>query len=340
MTMNLVSTLKGIALFLVLFIPISLFSQETSCNNGIDDDGDGLVDCYDPDCGSDPTCDYFFFGQPENTSCQYPQPGAYILDTSWASAAKVFPNSTAVAGDIDNDGVVEVVVCKGLTPGQTDSIVVINGNTGAIEFIFAAGGFNVGGSKGDVIGLADVDNDGFGEIVLVDLLRTVKCFEHDGTPKWTSATPLATPGVSTFAASPLFADFDQDGNVEVYMRRQIWNGQNGNIIATGTGSLGQGDNALMPAAVDVLPTGFPGCPDCDGLELVAGDNVYSVNIGTGAMTVRESAASGNGDGLTSIADFDLDGDMDAIVVSQGAGGLANVWCGIFKLMPRLGLPKQ
>ncbi|MGE4602513.1 MAG: hypothetical protein AAEJ65_06380 [Planctomycetota bacterium] len=26
------------------------------CSNGIDDDGDGLIDCFDPDCAADPAC--------------------------------------------------------------------------------------------------------------------------------------------------------------------------------------------------------------------------------------------------------------------------------------------
>ena len=30
--------------------------RETSCTNGIDDDGDGLIDCDDPDCFDDPYC--------------------------------------------------------------------------------------------------------------------------------------------------------------------------------------------------------------------------------------------------------------------------------------------
>ncbi|MFH2009580.1 MAG: hypothetical protein ABI333_23510, partial [bacterium] len=30
--------------------------METSCTNGIDDDGDGLTDCADVDCAGDPSC--------------------------------------------------------------------------------------------------------------------------------------------------------------------------------------------------------------------------------------------------------------------------------------------
>ncbi len=31
-------------------------TTETSCSNGIDDDGDGQIDCSDPDCNGDPAC--------------------------------------------------------------------------------------------------------------------------------------------------------------------------------------------------------------------------------------------------------------------------------------------
>ena len=40
-------------------------TTETSCTNGIDDDGDGLTDCSDPDCASDPAC----VGPTTETSC-------------------------------------------------------------------------------------------------------------------------------------------------------------------------------------------------------------------------------------------------------------------------------
>ena len=29
---------------------------ELECTDGLDDDGDGLIDCDDPDCGVDPVC--------------------------------------------------------------------------------------------------------------------------------------------------------------------------------------------------------------------------------------------------------------------------------------------
>lgn len=44
--------MKKIVLMSVLLWSASLYAQTENCGNGIDDDGDGLVDCNDPDCGT------------------------------------------------------------------------------------------------------------------------------------------------------------------------------------------------------------------------------------------------------------------------------------------------
>ncbi len=52
------SKVKTVLMFLFLFSVSSAFSQEI-CDNGIDDDGDGLIDCLDPDCLTSPDCPAF-----------------------------------------------------------------------------------------------------------------------------------------------------------------------------------------------------------------------------------------------------------------------------------------
>ncbi len=69
-------------------------------------------------------------------------------------------------------------------------------------------------------------------------------------------------------------------------------------------------------AADVLPIAF--CADCAGLEIVCGFQVFSVNIGTGTLTPVVNSAPPLGsaaplDGLTAIADYDHDGDLDGII---------------------------
>jgi gliding motility-associated-like protein len=40
----------------LVFYSIISFAQQENCTNGIDDDGDGLIDCQDPDCGGNNAC--------------------------------------------------------------------------------------------------------------------------------------------------------------------------------------------------------------------------------------------------------------------------------------------
>ncbi len=305
---------------LSIFISQINYSQEGigSCSDGIDNDADGLIDCYDPDCHSAANCSTSFFGAVASSSCQFSHPGPYTLVDTWSGTENlVLPSATPVAGDIDNDGDVEIVICRGMTPGLTDSILVINGNTGQIESRFSAP-FFVGGSKGDVIALGDIDGDSFSEIIVVDLNRRIHCFEHNGVIKWTSSTVLES------FASPSISDFNSDGVPEVFAGRQIFNGQTGVQIAIGSGSRGLLGAQMSSVAFDVLPSGY--CANCQGKELVAGNQVYSVDISSGTMTIQTTATSSNGDGTTSIVDFDEDGDLDAVVVSEGVvAGTALLW---------------
>lgn len=48
--------MKKLILFLILTIPYSLIAQESNCNDGKDNDGDGLTDCADVDCIGNSNC--------------------------------------------------------------------------------------------------------------------------------------------------------------------------------------------------------------------------------------------------------------------------------------------
>ena len=43
------------------------------CDNGIDDDCDGLIDCFDGDCSEDQNCASFYFGR-DSGDCQIAPP--------------------------------------------------------------------------------------------------------------------------------------------------------------------------------------------------------------------------------------------------------------------------
>ncbi|PHS10058.1 MAG: hypothetical protein COA88_03245 [Kordia sp.] len=310
-------------LLFILLASMICYSQEI-CNNGIDDDGDGYVDCYDDECFGDPSCSDSYFGKPIAT-CQYiPPVSNFILKETWRTDNTLYPmdnRQTPIVGDIDNDGIPEVIAKDDQSANR---LYVFNGADGTHELTITAPSSD---RFLDAIAIADVDLDGFGEIIFVaqNPDRTLYCYEHDGTLKW-NAIDLVGYSADADRWTPSIADFDADGVPEIYVGNMIFNSLTGVKIAEGgstnsKGSSSSSANEPFPVAVDVLPDAF--CANCTGLELVCGNQVYSVNIATGTMTV-EVTAVGGADGLTSLADMDLDGDLDAVVCYQ-TGGRGNIF---------------
>ncbi len=286
------------------------FGQEI-CNNGIDDDGDGLIDCYDPQCNGNSDCTDFFYGKPALSCTTNPTNPVFSLNTIWESPMDVSTRSTMMVGDMDGDGTPEVVCHQ----SGVDQLYILDGQTGNVEVTINCPAI---ADHVDAIAIGDTDDDGLGEIYVVTSDNVLRCFENDGTPK-TGFTPPTTG--FTNESIPGIADFDQDGIPEIYKDNRIYHSLTGALIASGTGSTGDnpgsnGAPASMPVAADVLPDSY--CPDCNGLELVCGNVVYAVNITAGTITaVANSLPGALNDGFTCVADMDIDGQLDVIVTSNG-----------------------
>lgn len=255
------------------------------------------------------------YGQ-TTTDCQFIPPcGVFGAQVEWESNANTGNYAALVAGDIDGDSIPEVVANR---PGSSE-FFIINGATGATEVSFNA---PVVPGDGAGIAIGDVDNDGFGEILFPAASR-VYAYEHTGVLKFVSP-PL--PGTGRTVVS--LADFDGDGNAEAYVANYIVSAQSGILLASAGVSNSKGrapfrNDFDQPVAIDALPDAF--CSDCAGLELVAGNVVYAVNISAGTMTAVSTAPNGYSDGYTSVADFDQDGDVDALV--QGSFNGVNTMYG-------------
>lgn len=332
--------IKGFAcLFFAYVLNFSLNAQVAEiCNNGIDDDGDLLIDCYDPDCTGDSACSSAWVNV---TSPSNPPPTNFTLSVQekWRTDTTfydVFSTQTPAIGDIDNDGVVEVIAYDHNkvetdvgSAGPGDTLFIFNGNNGTIKGYcsLASTGGNATRINNANIVIGNLDSDPFSEIVVMLEDKRVVRFEHTGgAPTWVSA-PLS--GIVGADIHPVLgiADFNEDGMAEIYQGPHIWNGQTGAFI--GSGGYGPGiangtpvnNVALlvgfgMSVAVDALPTAF--CADCDGLEIVCGFQVFSVDIATGTVTPRVTAAPPAAlnaplDGFTAVADYDHDGDLDGII---------------------------
>jgi len=323
-----------ISTFLFILSPIA-YAQEGgtagNCGDGVDNDGDGYIDCFDGECSFSASCSNSTVGQPTPMCSQQPPPSpSFGLSQKWSTPAanRMDARQVPVIGDIDGDGDPEVI---GRDHNEPNELYIFNGIDGSLELAITSSETD---TFLDALAIGDVDSDGTGEIFTVArnghnpsaVRRRLERYEHDGTKAWVSDTVV---GYNTNADrwSPHLADFNQDGTPEVYLGNQIFNSITGQFIAAGgsanpLGSHPSSGQEPFPVAVDVLPDSA--CANCAGLELVAGFVVYSVDIATGVMTV-ERTLPGVRDGHTSVVDLDRDGDLDAVIVSRNAANQSTVY---------------
>ena len=222
-------------------------------------------------------------------------------------------------GDIDHDGQSEIVTVGYFDSPHTSSSIVIYGSDLQLKYSFNTPQMYVYG--GYPVTIADVDRDGFAEIFVHTRDGFLRCYHHDGNLLWTSNVPSTT--YQSQSPNLILADVNGDSIPEVWSMQKIFNALTGVAIVTlpeaighSTLYVGAGGDAVMPVFADF---------DNDGvLELAGGNKVYKLDITNSSGTTGNTATlwktisgSGIGDGLTSVADIDLDGFLDVVVVKNG-----------------------
>ncbi len=146
-------------------------------------------------------------------------------------------NSSPAVGDLNNDGVPEVVIGYGtILPSNCDGgIVALNGNSGAVEWRFSLRAWQASqvyapeGLYGveSTPALADVNGDGTLEVGFAGLDRNMYLLNSNGSVRF------YYNAIDTGWSSPAFANIDGDSNLEM-------------IIATDI----TGNNQIQPPTVD------------------------------------------------------------------------------------------
>ena len=270
------------------------------CGNGIDDDGNGLIDCYDPACCANGMCnDQYYNACPDDCTFNVTD-NTFDAEVKWQSAQNLSTFSTAITGDIDADGIPEILVHQGGVTGS-DKFSIIGGQSGQQEVVLTISQNSVTPA---IPAIADIDGDGSAEIFIYgEANSTIHRFEHDGSLTATAQIVNA----STFVKAINVADFDEDGQDEIYFSNVILDA---NTLATKVVLPTTVAATNVGVAADILPD--TACPGCDGLELVVGNTVYSINLATGVSTPVETFPS-SFTGIASLGDIDNDGDVDAVV---------------------------
>lgn len=175
-------------LFLFLLSSLSAQGQNEICGNGMDDDGDGLIDCYDPDCCGFTGCDATFYDpcDIEPTCFEGNTPGTFSIRRARISSVPTLPGTPAVppmyeagipfVGDIDSDGEIEYVVVDGTGPahvfedgtgGITHSATLYGGTLNGVTLTAVAQTTVRDSDPYPAIG--NLDNDGEAEVVVRQL---------------------------------------------------------------------------------------------------------------------------------------------------------------------------
>ena len=270
------------------------------CDNGIDDDSDGLIDCDDSEC----------------------LPGTFF------DSGQSFGNSYSIGaaiGDIDSDGDLDVWIANSIED-QADQLW-LNDGTGQ----FSNSGQILGNSNNYNVEFGDIDGDG--DLDAITTGRAIPPFPpsrvwfNDGAGIFT-VSDQSLPN----ALRARLGDLDLDGDLDAWLSRAEPGLPNLVFLNNGQGEfIDSGQTLESSFTYDVFLSDL----DADGdLDAFAANNSLQPNrvwLNDGAGFFFDSGQSlGNGSSHgVALGDVDNDGDLDAWIansVAASTGGQPNrVW---------------
>lgn len=284
------------------------------CDNGIDDDGDGWLDSFDEDCQEH---DSLYMAQPEVECNAEMSSDSFSIRQKWRTSSQltVMENTFPLIGDVDSDGSTEAIVVsfKGVDRG----ISIIDGKSGTLEKHIEIPLLHLYSH----IAMADVNSDGEVEFFYFSRRRGfwyLNSCNLSGDLLWSTEVDLPSTYQWGFNSVNI-ADFNEDGIPEIYFAAQIFNAYNGKLLIKGLRGGGYGyftntDFTNLSIAGDFLPAN-------PGLELAAGNTVYTINISNlnsenGNSMTPTSVLQNMPDGYTGMADFNGDAALEVLVIDN------------------------
>jgi hypothetical protein len=287
---------------------ISLFAAAQGveiCNDGIDNDGDGFIDCYDGSCANIGTCDGTFLGNDAKCEAKPAAFPKFTMTLDFASPDETTNHLSRMAiGDVDRDGIPEIITMN----RYTKKVYVISGRDGSIKKTLDAPF-----TPQWEIAIANIDNDNCAEIFT---------FGNEGRNMFLYSyncdltTQLWKTQISGDPINFGLADFNGDGKVELYAKDEIYDAKTGTRLIK---SNNWKDLNGGPVAVDIEGDA--------NLELVVGGYIYSVNLGNGSLdngSLTETKKIPDyyirfEYNATSVADYNLDGFLDVLASGSTEG---------------------
>jgi predicted nucleotidyltransferase len=214
-----------------------------------------------------------------------------------ATAQRLLPEtmgSGAAFFDYDNDGRLDLMVVNSAGPHR----LYRNGGDGAFSDVSepalpAAGGFGMGVCVGDVNG------DGHRDVYLTRFGAPNALLVNTGAGSFTEGAAAAGVGDAAWGTSCAFADFDGDGDLDLYVVNYL---DSAEVQRNLCGRRGGETRYCHPDNFSAAP---------DRLYLNTGPGLFRDATESSGV----GAASGKGLGVL-VADYDLDGDADIFVAND------------------------
>lgn len=214
----------------------SMFMQ---CNNMADINNDGWLDAF----GCNDVAESRIWGN-DGTGALVPQNG--WIDMATVPASDNSGNYGSVWSDVNNDGHLDLFIAKcrqGVTnvndPRRINALFLNDGNGNFTEDAMDRG--LVTFTQAWAADMADYDNDGDMDCIIVNHDNTMKLLENDGNGYFTDVTAGSGLEISGFILQVIMRDFNNDGYLDV-----IYAGGSDGFL------LGNGDGTFTPA-----PSMFP-----------------------------------------------------------------------------------
>lgn len=254
-------------------------------------------------------------------TCEYkPPPGPLepVLEWAWESTT-INPTFVQVINmpvvvDLEKDSIPDVVVVTSdnYSPAGPAYLRALNGKDGVEKWDAAADPYKTEYriSSRMTPAAADIDGDGFVEIVTGKTGGGLIAFEHDGKFKWSATRSDGTAWTTVYeSATVAIADLEGDGKPEIVVAGTVFDA---NGVLRFDGGAYFGANGGTYGAVSIVA-------DLDGVmpqEIVSGRR---------ALRADGSTYWDNGltDGYPAIADLDLDGKPELVVIAAGTVRVQN-----------------
>ncbi|MDL2223616.1 FG-GAP-like repeat-containing protein, partial [Bacteroidales bacterium OttesenSCG-928-M11] len=278
-------------------------------------------------------------GQPDNIvwdACFLdPRPIEWGMNGSHTNEFNHCTYQNAIVGDLDSDGIVEIVVASNVEGGMgttidgvyrpASSISVYKGNDLSAPYSVFNTRFLFSWTSYTKYSIVKTIVEGQGEMGLILVAEGdfyLRAYDIDGNLIWESDEVFG----NTAGITPTIGDLNNDGIPEIIIAGRIFDSSTGRLITSRT------DTGVVMVVADMLGTGKLNClAGNKGYEAITDEDnniLYlqeSLYLATPTITnadpdyTSEDSYKVSGGGTSLVADIDNDGELDLIVIRTRNG---------------------